>query len=207
MPNSQSNSKSGGGSLASTGENGFLGASYQCVDTRYGVPFVEEGGTTLHPRRHRVDLRGEKRNLGGFISGVRFVGGFRDYKHDEIEASGDIATSFTNKSHRGQPLPEPSRVRGAHGHLRRARRAQRLQHGRGGSAGAADDPERLSGFLYEELTYRHFALQFGGRVDRTSFDPDGAAAERPDVPKRDFTNFSASIGLLGLPARRLDRWP
>ena len=80
VPNSQSNSKSGGGSLAYTGEDGFLGASYQYVDTRYGVPFVEEGGTTLHPRRHRVDLRGEKRNLGGFISGVRFVGGFRDYQ-------------------------------------------------------------------------------------------------------------------------------
>ena len=55
----------------------------------------------------------------------------------------------------------------------------------------------ISGFLYEELKYRHFALQFGGRVDHTSFDPDGAAVERPDVAKRDFTNFSASIGLLG----------
>ena len=31
VPNSQSNSKSGGGSLAYTGEDGFLGASYQYV--------------------------------------------------------------------------------------------------------------------------------------------------------------------------------
>jgi hypothetical protein len=32
---------------------------------------------------------------------------------------------------------------------------------------------------------------------RSSFDPDGAAVERPDVTKRDFTNISASVGLLG----------
>src|SRR4029453_10221970 len=63
VPNTQSNSKSGGGSLAFTGGDGYLGASYQYVDTRYGVPFVEEGGTTLHPRRQRLDLRGERRNL------------------------------------------------------------------------------------------------------------------------------------------------
>ena len=50
VPNSQSNSKSGGGSVSLTREDGYLGASYQYVDTRYGVPFVEEGGTTLHPR-------------------------------------------------------------------------------------------------------------------------------------------------------------
>ena len=102
VPNTQSNSKSGGGSLAYTAQDGFLGASYQYVDTRYGVPFVEEGGTTLHPRRHRVDLRGEKRNLNGFISGIKFLGGFRDYKHDEIEASGDDRHELQEQGHRGQ---------------------------------------------------------------------------------------------------------
>src|SRR4029453_5660339 len=69
VPNSQSNSKSAGGSVSTTGPDGFLGASYQYVDTRYGVPFVEEGGKTLHPRRHRLDLRGEKGNMDGFLSG------------------------------------------------------------------------------------------------------------------------------------------
>jgi iron complex outermembrane recepter protein len=63
VPNSQSNSKSGGGSLAYTGDDGYLGASYQYVDTRYGVPFVEEGGTTLHPRRNRVGAHHSPRLL------------------------------------------------------------------------------------------------------------------------------------------------
>jgi len=197
VPNSQSESKSGGGSLAYTGEDGFLGASYQYVDTRYGVPFVEEGGTTLHPRRHRVDLRGERRNLGGFIAGVRFVGGFRDYKHDEIEASGDIATTFTNKVTEGN-LYLNHRAFGALTGTFGVRGEHRDYNTVGEEALAPPTIQNsISGFLYEELTYRHFALQFGGRVDHTSFDPDGAAAERPDVPRRDFTNFSASVGVLG----------
>ena len=197
VPNSQSNSKSGGGSIAATGENGYLGASYQYVDTRYGVPFVEEGETTLHPRRHRVDLRGERRNLGGFITGVKFLGGFRDYKHDEIEGSGEIATSFKNKVTEGDlylnhrafgPLTGTFGLRGEH----------RAYSSAGEEALAPPTTQNsFSGFAYEELTFRHLSLQFGGRVDHTSFDPDGAAVERPDVPKRDFTNFSASVGVLG----------
>jgi iron complex outermembrane receptor protein len=197
VPNSQSNSKSGGGSIASTGENGFLGASYQYVDTRYGVPFVEEGGTTLHPRRHRVDVRGEKRNMDGFLSGIKFQGGFRDYKHDEIEASGDIATTFKNKvtegnlylNHRAYgPLTGTFGVRGEY----------RDYSASGEEALAPPTTQKsLSGFFYEELTFRHLAVQFGGRLDHTSFDPNGAVVERPDVPKRDFTNFSGSVGVLG----------
>jgi iron complex outermembrane receptor protein len=197
VPNSQSNSKSGGGSLSSTGENGFLGASYQYVDTRYGVPFVEEGGTTLHPRRHRVDLRGEKRNMDGFLSGIKFQGGYRDYKHDEIEASGDIATTFKNRvtegnvylNHRAYgPLSGTFGVRGEY----------RDYSSAGEEALAPPTTQKsVSGFLYEELTFRHVSLQFGGRLDHSAFDPDGNAVERPDVTQRDFTNFSGSAGALG----------
>ena len=197
VPNSQSNSKSGGGSIASTGENGFLGASYQYVDTRYGVPFVEEGGTTLHPRRHRVDVRGEKRNMGGFVSGIKFQGGFRDYKHDEIEASGEIATTFKNKVTEGN-LYLNHRAYGPLTGTFGARGEYRDYSASGEEALAPPTTQRsLSGFFYEELTFRHVAVQFGGRLDHTAFDPNGAAVERPDVPKRDFTNFSGSVGVLG----------
>jgi iron complex outermembrane receptor protein len=51
--------------------------------------------------------------------------------------------------------------------------------------------------VYEELNLHHLSLQLGGRVEHNSFDPDGAAVERPDVPKRDFTEFSGSVGVLG----------
>jgi iron complex outermembrane receptor protein len=197
VPNSQSNSKSGGGSLAFTRDDGYLGASYQYVDTRYGVPFVEEGGTTLHPRRHRLDLRGERRNLGGFISGVKFLGGFRDYKHDEIEASGEIATTFTNKVTEGNLYLNHRAFGPLTGTF--GGRAEHRDYTTVGEEALAPPTiqNTFAGFIYEELTFRHVSLQFGGRVDHTSFDPNGAVVERPDVPKRDFTNFSASVGILG----------
>jgi iron complex outermembrane recepter protein len=48
-------------------------------------------------------------------------------------------------------------------------------------------------FLYEELTWPHFTFQFGGRVHQTAYRP----AE--DLPARDFTDLSGSIGLLFRP--------
>jgi iron complex outermembrane receptor protein len=197
IPNTQSNSKSVGGGLSRTLADGFVGGSYQFVDTRYGVPFVEEGGTTLHPRRHRVDLRAERRDLGSFISGFKVHAAFRDYTHDEIEASGEIATTFKNRVEEvnvylnqrpAGPLKGTFGFRGEH----------RSYSALGEEALAPPTTQNTgSAFIYEELAYRHVSVQFGARLDRTSFDPDGAAVERDDVRKRDFTNFSASFGLLG----------
>jgi iron complex outermembrane receptor protein len=197
IPNSQSNSKSGGGSFAFTGSDGYLGAAYQYVDTRYGVPFVEEGETTLHPRRQRLDLRGERRNLDGFVSGVKFLGAFRDYKHDEIEGSGEIATSFKNRVTEGNLYLNHKAFGPLTGTF--GGRAEHRDYSTAGEEALAPPTIQNSyaAFLYEELRYRHVAFQFGGRVDHTAFDPDGAAVERPEVPKRDFTNFSASAGVLG----------
>ncbi len=197
VPNSQSNSKSGGGSLAITGDHGFVGASYQYIDTRYGVPFVEEGETTLHPRRHRVDFRLERRDLGSFVNGIKFQAGFRDYKHDEIEGSGEIATSFKNKVTEGnlylsqKPLGPLTGTFGL--------RAEYRDYSALGEEALAPPTiqKTLSGFFYEELGYRHVSVQFGGRLDHASLDPDGAAIERPGLPRRDFTNSSASLGVLG----------
>lgn len=197
VPNSQSSSKSGGGALAYTAEDGYLGASYQYVDTRYGVPYVEEGETTLHPRRTRVDLRGERRTLGGFVSGVKFQGGFRDYVHDEIEGSGEIATTFRNRTVEANlflnhaalgPLTGTFGVRGEH----------RDYSAAGEEALAPPTTQSgVSAFLYEELAFRHVSVQFGSRIDHTAFATDGAAIERPGLPDRSFTNVSASLGLLG----------
>lgn len=197
VPNSQSSSKSGGGSLALTGDHGFVGASYQYVDTRYGVPFVEEGETTLHPRRHRADFRLERRDLGSFVDGVKLQAGFRDYTHDEIEGTGEIATTFKNKVTEGnlylrqKPI---GRLTGTFG-----LRAEYRDYSALGEEALAPPTiqKTLSGFLYEELSYRHVSFQLGGRLDHTSLDPDGAAVERPELPRREFTNFSASLGVLG----------
>ena len=152
---------------AFTGDNGFLGASYQYVDTRYGVPFVEEGETTLHPRRHRVDLRGERRNLGGFIDGVKFLGGLprlharrdRGLRRDRHE--------LQEQGHRGRPVSATTAARPPQGTF--GVRAEHRDYSTAGEEALAPPTTQntFAAFVYEELTFRHLSLQFGGRVDHT----------------------------------------
>jgi len=197
VPNSFSRSKSGGGALGYTGDSGYAGLSYQYVDTRYGVPFVEEGETTLHPRRHKIDFRAEHRPFDSFVSGIKIEGAFRDYTHDEIEGSGEIATTFENRTWEGELLLGHRPV----GRLEGTWGLWVFQRDYSASGEEALAPptrqDSVAAFFYEELTYRHLSLQFGGRLDHTSFDPDGPAVDRPGIPSRQFTEFSGSVGALG----------
>jgi iron complex outermembrane receptor protein len=200
VPNSQSDLKSGSAALSRTSDNGFFGASYGYTDTSYGVPFVEEGETTLNPRRHRFDVRGERRQMGGFIDGVKFVAGYRNYKHDEIEGDGTVATSFRNEFTEGQLSLNHSSKRRLHGTL--GLWATHRDYSTAGVEVLAPPVKQnaLAGFLYEELTYHHLGVQFGARIERNSFDADTAAPRAQGVPARrdrSFTELSVSLGLLG----------
>ena len=200
IPNSQSELKAGGASLSRTAPSGYFGASYAYDDTDYGIPFVEEGGTTLNPRRHRVDVRAEKRNLGGFIQGVKFVGGYRDYKHDEKEADGLVATSFKNRFTEGQLLLNHGS--GVHSKGTFGAWATHRDYATAGEESLAPPTKQnsVSGFLYEELTYQHFGLQLGGRLDHTTFDTETTTVALAGIPTprdRDFTEASGSLGVLG----------
>jgi iron complex outermembrane receptor protein len=57
----------------------------------------------------------------------------------------------------------------------------------------------FAGFFYEELTWPHVTVQFGARLNHASFDPE------EELPARDFTDASASVGLLIRPAAANDR--
>lgn len=176
--------------LSWTGAKGYFGGSYGYEDSRYGIPFVEEGLVELTPRRHMVSLRGEAHDLSGFISSVRGTYAGRRYRHEEVVA-GDIHTAFRNNT-------DDFEFRANH------RRTGRLS----GSMGAwisnrdfsATGDEALSppvgqtgfaAFLYEEIAWHHVTLQLGGRLDHTSFSPQGG-----ELPARDFTDASWSAGLV-----------
>jgi iron complex outermembrane receptor protein len=194
--NSQSRNGFGSVGLAWTGARGYLGGSYGYDQTRYGIPVVEAGNIELTPRRHAFTVRGGANGLSGLFDSVRATLGHRRYQHEELEA-GEAGTLFTNNTTEFELM-------GSH------RAAGRLKGSIGGwvldrafSAAGAEalsppvGQRGLAAFVYEELAWPHVTLQFGGRLDRTRYQP---LAE----PQRDFTNASGSLGLLLRPAAAND---
>jgi iron complex outermembrane receptor protein len=197
LDNSQSRSGFGSVGLSWTGARGFFGGSYGYDDTRYGIPVVEEGQVELTPRKHAFSLRGGASGLNGAVDAFRGTLSVRRYKHEEILA-GEIETAFKNDTVEGEVMVSH-------------RRAGRLK----GSVGAwvldrafdavgeealspAIDQQGFAAFAYEELEWPHVTVEFGGRIDRTSYDPAGEES-------RDFTSGSGSVGLLFRPAAADDR--
>ncbi|WP_288412013.1 TonB-dependent receptor [uncultured Sphingomonas sp.] len=104
LPNSQSKMWEVAGGAAVVTDTGNLGFSVSHLDNRYGVPvrYSLDGGeaeeVSLHVQQTRADMRGEVETGGNVLEKIRLRAGFADYRHDEIEDTGEIGTSFFNQS-------------------------------------------------------------------------------------------------------------
>ena len=100
------------GGLAWVGQDGVnFGVAVSHLENRYGIPNGLEIGhddhgdeeghghedITLDMRQTRVDLRGAV-PLDGAFKELKVRAGWADYRHDEIEDTGEIGTSFFNRS-------------------------------------------------------------------------------------------------------------
>jgi len=195
--NSQARNGFGTVGLSWTGAKGYLGGSYGYDDTRHGIPVVEDGQVELTPRRHAFSLRGGGENLQGAFDSFRATLALRRYRHDEL-AAGEVETAFFNDtteidvlgSHRSQ-----GRLKGSVG----ASFLDRAFDARGDEALSPAVAQRgAAAFLYEELTWPHVTVQFGGRADHGRYRPAGEV-------ERSFTTGSGSLGLLLRPAGADDR--
>ncbi|HYB96176.1 MAG TPA: TonB-dependent receptor [Vicinamibacterales bacterium] len=182
-----------------TGDRSYVGASYGYDDTAYGIPIVEEGSISLTPKRHSFSARAGGSELGGWLQSYRATLGVRKYEHSELEGD-EVGTTFNNDSVEAEVLLSH-------------RPAGRLVGSIGGwllnrnfaAVGAEAlsppiDQRSFAGFLYEELKFSHATVQFGARVDRTSYTPIGA------LPAREFTEASGSLGLLIQPEAANDNF-
>lgn len=104
LPNSAAESWEIAGALAYVGDGGDIGFSVNHIDNLYGVPvrYALEPGeeaeqVRLHMKQTRADLRAELHPDGAFVDRIRFRAGFADYRHQEIEESGEVGTTFYNK--------------------------------------------------------------------------------------------------------------
>lgn len=110
------------GGLSWIGEAGSFGVSVSRIDSNYGIPSRLEldgedhgdedhddgdhdehshDGVRLGMRQTRVDARAEVPLYGAFEK-LNFRFGWADYRHDEVEPSGEIGTSFFNDALEGR---------------------------------------------------------------------------------------------------------
>lgn len=90
------------------GDTNF-GFSVNRYDSLYGVPVrysldpgAEAEAPRIDVRQYRGDARAEIDTGAGFVDSVRFRAGYSDYRHDEIEDTGDIGTTFLTKGMEGR---------------------------------------------------------------------------------------------------------
>jgi iron complex outermembrane recepter protein len=196
-----SDSRMGMGQIGAawTGEHAYAGASYGYDDTKYGIPFVEDGMISLTPKRHAFSVRAGATERAGWLQSYRATLGVRRYEHSELEGT-EVGTTFNNDSVEAEVLlshrPVGRLVGSVGGWF-----LDRSFAATGAEALAPPIDQRgFAGFLYEEVKFPHLTLQFGGRVDRTRFEP------LANLPARDFTEVSGSLGLLIQPEAAKDNF-
>lgn len=197
VANSQSRNAFSSVGLSWTGDRGYFGGSYGYDDSRYGVPVVEDGQVELTPRKHAFTLRGGAQRLDGAFDAFRGTLAVRRYRHDEV-VGGTIGTAFRNDTVEGEVMGSHAAIGRLKGSIGGSLLDRRFDAAGDEALSPPVDQRTAAAFLYEELTWPHVTLQFGGRVDRIQYEP---VAE----PARAFTTGAGSFGLLFRPAPADDR--
>jgi len=191
VPNSWTETRSGGAGITYVADDWLLGVAYSRHDTRYGIPgghgheehegeegdteeeAHEEGGPTIDLVQDRVDL-GFERDFGD-QGRLRLDGAANTYEHTEFEPSGEAGTVYE---------VDGRELRLAYDH--------HLPWGFAGTAGlqwqevelAATGEEAfvpdsrtrtLGAFLFEQRDFTAWSLELGARLDRQQVDGAGLA--------------------------------
>ncbi len=194
VPNSGTKNLDFTGGAGHFGKQSFFNASYSFNKNVYGVPYdptdKDAELVSLDPRRHSLRLNGGFNELNGPVEHVHLTFDYTHYRHDEI-IGGAPQTRFFNQtySYRGvAEQPHHGKLSGSFG-VNGFYRAYEVE-----GAEALVPPTKQNSFAafgVEQLDFGKAAFQFGGRVERNSYDTV-SSAERVD---RAFTGFSGAAGI------------
>ena len=192
VPNTPSRTDGGAVGGAFTWDRGYAGLSYTNHSINYGSPAERNVRIDLHSDRY--DFAAEVRELSGFITGLKFKGGYTDYVHREING-GIVGTNFFNKGYEG-------RIEATHAALGPLTGAFGLQVGKNRFSALGDEafiPPTLTNttaaYLFEEMSIGAGKVNFGGRIERTGVN----ANANPDL-------LDASTGLSRFPTEQSKRF-
>ncbi|NJC33305.1 iron complex outermembrane receptor protein [Sphingomonas jejuensis] len=201
LPNTASEQSEFGGGVAYVAEGGNIGVSFSRLDNNYGVPIrfpLEPGeeaeAPTLDVRQDRVDLRAEITPATGAFDAIRLRAGYGDYRHFEIEDTGEIATTFLND--------------GAEARLEFVQRRQGAWSGAFGAQLMTRDftvigeeaflpptsTAQVGLFAVQNLDLGAVRLEVGGRYENTTTESQASEALGTERDRRTFDAFSGSIG-------------
>ena len=190
--------RTNGGALGAswTFATGHLGLSADTYDSKYGV--VAEPDVLIRMKRDHVGVSGEARELGGMIRTARLQLNHTRYKHEEIEGSGEIGTTFKTAGTEARAELEHAPL----GPLRGLVGAQFESFDFSALGEEAFVPStrtrREAVFITEALDWSLGTLSAGVRFEHARITSDGDAD--PTEPKfggpaqRSFSLRSASIG-------------
>ncbi len=192
------------GGLSWIADDGHFGFSVSDMQNHYGIPLDDEAegdainGVHIDMKQKRYDVAAEKRDISDTIDALRWRLTHSDYRHREIENTGEIGTIFTDETWE-------TRFELAHAPLSGWSGAFGLQLKRSDFAAEGEEsfiPESIaeSAGLFALESYRRGAViyQLGARYGRDSLDPknhpgpEGAAANANVPSKKDFNSFSGS---------------
>ena len=201
LPNSASETSEVAGGIAWIDGQNNVGLSVARYDSRYGIPIrysldpaVEAEGPTLDLRQTRIDGRAEVDAGSGFIDLVRFRGGYSDYRHFEVEDTGEIATTFMNQ-----------------GMEARLEAVQSTRGGWGGGFGVqflnrdfsvdgeekflpANTTRQFGLFVLQSLDLGALRLEGGARYENTRLRAEADADLGNPELRRSFSTLSGSVG-------------
>lgn len=175
------------------GDHGFIGASFSRLENQYGIPGPD--GARIALRQNRYNLAGELRQPLYSLEKIKVQAGLNDYRHNEIESTGEIATRFKNQELEGRTelLHSPlANWQGTLGAQFRYRRISAL----GEEAVIPETRSTATGvFLTEERNWDNWRIGLGGRVEFATQDP-----RNNTNPSRSFTLYNASASTAWKPA-------
>ncbi|HYI43211.1 MAG TPA: TonB-dependent receptor, partial [Sphingomicrobium sp.] len=197
LPNTSSRSTEVTGSVGYVRGALNIGASVTRHESRYGVPIrfsldpaTETEAPTLDMRQTRGDARVEV-PLDGFLSAVRMRAGIARYRHDEIEDSGEVASSLFSKG--GEARLEVAQAeRDGWSGTSGAQYLTRSVRIEGDEQYVPNSRHRQFGlFTLQALDNGPLRVEGAARIERSRLRPEQSplAPLRP----RDFTTFSTSV--------------
>lgn len=179
----------GAGAGASwVGHRGHLGLGGQALRNNYGIPSGE--GTRIDLAQERAEVSGELSDPTPGFTRLKLRAGRSRYRHDEVEATGEIGTTFRNDAIEGRIELRHAGVAGWSGTLG-AQLQDREQSARGEEAILPATRARASAlFLVEERDVGAATVDLGLRLEREDRRPEG------DLPQRRFRLVTPAMGLV-----------